>query len=139
MEGGNLFVNSFRKVDSGSTWKWEGFGGTKRRNENKRFSVAEFLQETGRKLEKTVQGPGVGFGIGCGVGLGMGVAGGFGAAGSQFNQLKMLFGLGIGCGVGLGFGYGQGIGYGSSSHSIWARFFEPEEKESRRRPLQLRL
>lgn len=129
-----------REVDNGSFWTWKGIvGGGKRKKADKRFSVTEFLQENGRKLEKSMEGPGAGVGIGCGAGLGMGVVGGLGIGGvSDWNQLRMVFGIGIGCGVGIGFGYGQGFGFGISFESLQSKLFEPQvDSSSMRNPILL--
>lgn len=86
-----------------------------------------------------MEGPGAGVGIGCGAGLGMGVVGGLGIGGvSDWNQLRMVFGIGIGCGVGIGFGYGQGFGFGISFESLQSKLFEPQgDSSSMRNPILL--
>ncbi|GAA0169580.1 hypothetical protein LIER_24031 [Lithospermum erythrorhizon] len=110
-------INAFQKADKTTIWEWK-------RRSNEDNQVSEFLQESKQKLEEAVVGPGAGAGIGCGMGLGWGVAGGMGiAGGSEWNQLKIVFGIGMGCGLGVGIGYGQGVGVGLTLESIKSHLF----------------
>ncbi|GMN28221.1 hypothetical protein TIFTF001_001973 [Ficus carica] len=106
------------KGDSNPLWNWNETRLNKKRNTEKRFPIAEFLDRAKQRAEDSVLGPGAGAGIGCGVGLGLGLVGGFGFGGSQWNHVKLVLGIGFGCGVGLGVGYGQGFGYGYSLESL---------------------
>ncbi|XP_055803815.1 protein TRIGALACTOSYLDIACYLGLYCEROL 5, chloroplastic [Solanum dulcamara] len=139
MQGKTLRLNGFgyRKADNNnSLWKLKGIN-LNGKNDDKRQSVTEFIQEKSRKVGETTLGPGGGLGIGCGVGVGLGAIGGLGLGGSDWNHLKLVFGVGMGCGVGIGFGYGQGIGVGFSWDEFKSRFFEP--KSSSRRPFVIQI
>ncbi|XP_059639790.1 uncharacterized protein LOC132282192 [Cornus florida] len=114
------FINGIQKADTNSFWSRN-----KRRRKEKPFSVTGFLQDSGRKIQETMLGPGGGVGIGCGVGVGFGLVGGVGYDGLSWNHVKMVFGIGMGCGVGVGFGYGQGFGYGFDSDSLDSYLSKP--------------
>ncbi|KAL3527010.1 hypothetical protein ACH5RR_011666 [Cinchona calisaya] len=132
MNGKTLFSNALHESNSSSLWKIKGIGGKRRKHQaDKRFSVTEFLNENGKRLEEAVVGPGGGIGVGCGVGVGLGMVGGVGVGGSMWNHLKMVFGIGIGCGVGVGFGYGQGFGIGITLDDLRSRLFPPKRKSKR--------
>ncbi|KAL3719461.1 hypothetical protein ACJRO7_004426 [Eucalyptus globulus] len=114
------------------TWTTNPDGGKPRRKKgDRRFPVAEFLQDKHRQLQELVPGPGAGFGVGCGAGLGLGLVGGLGFDGSPWSHLRLVFGVGAGCGVGVGFGYGRGFGYGASLDSL-ARDPKRSSKSERR-------
>ncbi|CAI9110637.1 OLC1v1010698C1 [Oldenlandia corymbosa var. corymbosa] len=132
MDGKALHFNGLQGSNSSSFWNIKGFDGSKRKREDRRVSVNEFLHEYGRKVEESVLGPGAGFGVGCGVGLGLGVTGGVGIGGSMWNHLRMAFGVGIGCGVGVGIGYGQGLGIGASLDSIRSRLLPLKKVKSKK-------
>ncbi|XP_030536769.1 keratin, type II cytoskeletal 5 [Rhodamnia argentea] len=117
-----------------SLWTWTATPNGKpkrKRRGDKRFPVAEFLQDKHQQLQELVSGPGAGFGVGCGAGLGLGLVGGLGFDGSPWSHLKLVFGVGVGCGVGAGFGYGQGFGYGASLDSL-SRDSKRSSKSERR-------
>lgn len=108
--------------NSNSLWKWN-TNDSKKKN-GIQFPVPEFLQDSCKKFEETIMGPGGGVGIGCGIGAGIGWVGGAGYGGRTWNQTKLVFGVGMGCGVGFGFGYGNGLGHGLSLDSLESYFTE---------------
>ncbi|KAB5560957.1 hypothetical protein DKX38_005914 [Salix brachista] len=63
--------------NSNSLWKWN-TNDSKKKN-GIQFPVPEFLQDSCKKFEETIMGPGGGAGIGCGIGAGIGWVGGAGA------------------------------------------------------------
>ncbi|KAM7520281.1 hypothetical protein LguiB_019243 [Lonicera macranthoides] len=127
------YISGYQKKNanskSSSSWEWKGINGYSKKNRENPNSVTEFFEESRRKLEDAVVGPGTGAGIGCGVGVGFGLVGGSGFGASPWNHVKMVFGVGAGCGVGLGFGYGMGFGFGSTVDSIRSRLFPPKPKK----------
>ncbi|PHU27168.1 hypothetical protein BC332_05500 [Capsicum chinense] len=139
MQDKSLHLNAlfgYRKADNNnnnSLWKLKGINltGKKVKRDGKRQSVTEFIQDNTRKLEESTLGPGGGFGIGCGIGVGVGAVGGLGFGGSEWNHVKLVFGVGMGCGVGIGFGYGQGIGVGFSWDEFKSRFFESKSSSTK--------
>ncbi|CAN4083171.1 unnamed protein product [Withania somnifera] len=116
-----------------SLWKLN-LSGKRGKRDDKRQSLTEFIQDKSMKLEEATLGPGAALGIGCGIGVGLGAVGGLGLGGSQWNHLKLAFGVGIGCGVGIGFGYAQGIGLGFSWDQCKSRFFQSKSASSSRKP-----
>lgn len=125
------------KGNSNALWNWNESKLNKKRNSEKRFPVAEFLDRSRQRAQESVLGPGAGAGIGCGVGLGFGLVGGFGFGGPQWNHLKLVLGIGFGCGVGLGIGFGQGFGYGYSLESLESDLSDHDSDSNKRGLIQI--
>ncbi|KAL8476665.1 hypothetical protein ACS0TY_029090 [Phlomoides rotata] len=123
-----IYVNGLRKVESAPLWKWKGINFHMEEAEGKLQQVTQFFNETGRRMDDAVLGPGIGAGIGCGAGLGLGVVGGAGLFSWPWNDLRLVFGIGAGCGVGIGFGYGQGYGGGFSLESLKSHLSNPKKR-----------
>lgn len=132
------FINAIHKTKNKQDpplWKYKGLKLTT--SPEKSYSITDFINENGPKLQDSVLGPGAGAGVGCGVGVGLGLVGGFGFGGSAWNHVKIAFGFGIGCGVGAGFGYGQGFGFGSRWETLKTRIGKPSPGSKKRILIQI--